>query len=85
MLVYALIGLCLVLVGIAGFQFSYLFVADRFQKERQKHLDKLEHRCAELTAQLDAADQVIAEQAARLETYGFKPDDEAWADVIEER
>jgi len=85
MLSYALIGLCLVLVGVAGLQFSYLFYADRLQRERRKHLERLERRCADLTTKLDVADQVIAEQAAQLASYGFKPDDEAWADVLEER
>jgi hypothetical protein len=85
MLLYALIGLCLVLVGVAGLQFSYLFYADRLQAERRKHLERLERRCAELTARLDAADDLIAEQASRLESYGLRSDDEAWADVIEER
>lgn len=84
MLMYALIALCLVLIGMVGLQFSYLFYADQLQKERRRHLARLEHRCEELSADLDAANRTIAEQASLLESFPTI-DDEAWADVIEER
>jgi len=85
MLMYALIGLCLVLIGVVGLQFSYLFYADRLQSERRRHLIRLEHQCEQLSAELDAANRTIEDQAARLDSYETETDDEAWADVIEER
>ena len=87
MLVYALIGLSLVLVGIAGLQFTYLFYVDRLYRERKKYLRSLEQGCARLTARLEKAEAKLAEQNALLETIypELGVDDETWADVIEER
>lgn len=76
MLMYALIGLSLVLVGIAGLQFAYLFYIEHVFRERQKYLQDLEQRYR-------AAKQRIAEQDELLTaTYVEKED---WAELIEER
>ena len=85
MFMYFLIGLCLVLVGVAGLQFTYLFYIDRLNHERRKYLKLLEHKCSNLAARLELAEQRIAEQDELLETVYHKKEDEAWADVIEER
>jgi hypothetical protein len=79
---YALIGLSLVLVGIAGLQFAYLFYIDRVYRERQKYLHDLELRHRDLNAQLIAARERIAEQDELLGTANLN---EEWAEVIEER
>lgn len=84
MLMYALIALSLVLVGIVGLQFTYLFWIDRVYRERRTYLKDLEHRYADLNARLRSAELRIADQAELLETLGYK-DSETWADVIEER
>ncbi len=87
MLLYALIGLSLVLVGIAGLQFTYLFWVDRLNRERRKHMHDLERRYARLAARLDAAEGRIAEQDELLKRLGHNDDsvEEAWADLIDER
>jgi hypothetical protein len=87
MLMYALIGLSLVLVGIAGLQFSYLFYADRLNKERRKRVAELEHICHDLKARLETAERRVAEQEELIESLQplTSKDDEVWADVIEER
>ena len=87
MLMYALIGLSLVLVGIAGLQFSYLFYADRLDRERRQHLIKLEHRCAALRSDLAAAQQKVVEQESLIRSLApdLVLDDEVWVDLIEER
>lgn len=85
MFMFFLIGLCLVLVGIAGLQFTYLFYIDRLNRERRKYLRALEHKCSDLAARLEQAGHRIAEQDELLETVYDKKEDEAWADVIEER
>lgn len=82
MLMYALIGLCLVLLGIAGLQFTYLFYIERIYKQRRAYLQQLEHKCSELTRRLDHAERRLAEQDDLL---GKFYQEEAWADVIEER
>lgn len=84
MLMYALIGLSLVLVGIVGLQFTYLFWIDRVYRERRKYLKDLENRYADLNSRLRSAELRMAEQAELLETLGYK-ETETWADVIEER
>ena len=79
MLMYALIGLLLVLVGIAGLQFTYLFYVNRLYGERRKYLQHLEDKCANLARRLESAERRVAEQKKLIK------DDEVWADVIEER
>lgn len=87
MLPFVLIGLSLVLLGIVGLQFMYLFYLDRVYRERKKYLQFLEHRSAQLTEQLRAADKHIAEQNELLEAAypEMKMKDEVWAEVIDER
>ena len=87
MFVFVLIGLCLVLLGIAGLEFTYLFYADRLDRERQKHLHALERRCGKLTEELDSAEVRIKEQSEFIAAMCPEnvADDEAWADVIEDR
>ena len=86
MLMYALIGLSLVLVGIVGLQFTYLFWIDRIYRERQKYLRDLEHRNALLVDRLGAAERRVAEKDDLRETIHPEVgiEDEIWAEVIEE-
>lgn len=84
MLMYALIGLSLVLVGIVGLQFTYLFWIDRIYRERRTYLKDLENRYADLGSRLRSAELRIEEQAELLTTLGYR-ETETWADVIEER
>ena len=79
MLVYVLIGLCLVLLGITGLQFTYLAYVDRLDRERRKYIKGLESKYAALSTRLASAEKRLAEQDALLTP------DEAWADVIEDR
>lgn len=87
MLMYFLIGLSLVLVGITGLQFTYLFWADRLNRERKKHLRDLEQKYANTLARLEDAERRIAEQDELLAAVysDSEKEDESWADVIEER
>lgn len=85
MLDYILIGLLLVLVGVAGLQFTYMFYLDRLDRERKKHVRYLERRNKRLTDQLESAENRLADQTAIIEKvypeYVFE--DELWADVID--
>ena len=56
MLMLVLIGLSLVLTGVAGLQFTYLFHADKMTRERRKHLKALEQKCVQLTRRLEAVE-----------------------------
>lgn len=86
MLYYVLIVLCLSLLGVAGFQLTYMFYLDRLDRERKKRITELEQRCKRLYAKLDAAERRIEEQEEVIENlevlHGLH--EEAWADVIEE-
>jgi hypothetical protein len=87
MLLYGLIGLSLVLVGIVGLQFTYMFYLERLHVERKKYLSQLEKKCIGLTEKLDAADRRIAEQRELIEQVypEMAATDEVWAEVIEDR
>jgi hypothetical protein len=83
MLMYALIGISLVLVGVAGLQFMYMFYIDRVYRERRKYMQALEQKCAGLSAKLSDAELRIAEQDRVLASLKMPvKDDEIWADVI---
>jgi hypothetical protein len=81
MLMYALIGISLVLLGVAGLQFTYMFYIDRVYRERKKYMQELEQKCLRLSKQLEKAERRLAEQDAILFVI-TESDDEAWADVI---
>jgi hypothetical protein len=80
---YALIGISLVLVGVAGLQFTYMFYIDRVYRERCKYLQALEHKCTGLSAKLEDAEKRVAEQDRLLAVFTARTkDEEVWADVI---
>lgn len=85
MLMYSLIGLSLVLLGIVGLQFTYMFWVERMYKERRSYLRELEGKYARQSARLAEAERRIAEQNDLLESIYPERNEEVWADVIEER
>ncbi len=84
MLLYALICLCLALLGVAGLQFLYMFYIERLDRERKKRLHELEVRCRNLTARLEEAEQRIARQQDLINEFYEESGEEVWADVIDE-
>ncbi len=87
MIMYLLIGLSLVLIGIVGLQFTYLFYVDRLDRERKKYIRSLEKKCLALGKELDEASRQIKEQKALMPVHYAESmtEDEVWADVIEDR
>ena len=86
MLLYFLIGLSLVLLGIAGLQFTYLFYVDRILKERKHYLHTVEQKCQRLTNKLEEAERQIAHQNDLLASMSPETrEDELWAAVIDDR
>jgi len=83
MLSYILIGLSLSLFGLAGLQFFYLNYLERIDRSRKAHLREMEHQRKYLEQRLAEAESRIAEQDRILEDYVEQ--EEAWAEVIEER
>ena len=84
MLPFVLIGVSLVLLGVVGLQFMYLFYLDTVFRERKKYLHQLERRSDQLSQQLEAANKKIAEQNELLEAAYPRTLDEVWAEVIDE-
>ena len=87
MFTFFLIGLLLVLTGLAGLQFTYLFYFDRIDRERKKHIRSLESRAEKLAERVEMAERRVDELSAVVQRYApeYKMDDESWADVIEDR
>jgi hypothetical protein len=87
MLLYVLIGLSLVLLGVAGLQFTYLFYVDRVLAERKHYLRSVEQKCLRLTNKLEAAERQIAHQNELLASLSpdLRVEDEVWADLIDDR
>ena len=84
MLTYVLIGLSFALVGVAGLQLMYLFYMDRVMRERKLNIRDLERTNKRLTKQLEAAEEKVAMQRARIQTiFPDELEDETWADVID--
>ena len=86
MLLYVLIGLCLALAGVAGLQLMYLFYLDRLDKQRKLHVHRLEAECKRLAKRLAETENELGMKNEILAVAypGFE-DEEAWADVIDER
>ena len=86
MLVYVLIGLCLSLAGVAGLQLMYMFYIDRLDKERKKRIHELEVEYRRLSARLAEAESELEMKSEMLAVaYPEYEDEEAWADLIDER
>lgn len=82
---YALICISLILLGVAGLQFTYMFYVERLYSERRKYLQDLEYRYARLTARLEYAERRITEQQDMITMLtGEEFVEEDWEDIIEE-
>lgn len=86
MLLYVLIGLSLSLAGVAGLQLMYMFYLDRIDKERKKRVHELEIENKRLSARLAEAESELEIKNEMLTVaYPEYEDEEAWADLIDER
>ncbi|HUR98459.1 MAG TPA: hypothetical protein VMZ26_10380 [Pyrinomonadaceae bacterium] len=86
MLLYVLIGLSLSLAGVAGLQLMYLFYLDRLDKQRKRHVHQLEAECRRLASLLVEAERELKVKTELISVaYPDFEDEEAWADVIEDR
>jgi hypothetical protein len=87
MFTYALIGLCLVLVGFVGLQLTYMFYIEKLYKMRIEHTRLLEREAKMLRLKVGFLEGKLAEKNALLEKYGIENEvsDEVWADILEDR
>ena len=85
-MLYVLIGLCLSLAGIAGLQLMYMFYLDRIDKERKKRVHALEIEVRRLSNLLSQTERDLKAKSDLLAiAYPEFEDEEAWADVIDDR
>ena len=87
MMVFVLIGVSLTMASFAGLQFFYLFYLERVANEHKRRIRELEGHCKFLSKRLNEAESQLIEQNEVLETFyeEFEDEEEAWADVIDER
>ncbi len=86
MLLYVLIGLCLSLAGVAGLQLMYLFYLDRLDRQRKRHVHQLQLECRRLSNLLTDTERELKVKTELVAVaYPEFEDEEAWADLIEER
>ena len=88
---YFLIGVVVVLAGVAALQLFYMGYLERLGKDHRRRISELEKHCAHLSRRLHDAEDNIAQQAGviqSMENYDddepIQEDEEIWADVIEE-
>ena len=85
-MLYVLIGLCLSLAGVAGLQLMYMFYLDRIDRQRKKHVHDLELQCRRLASRLvEVENELKMKNDILAVAYPEFEDEEAWADVIDER
>lgn len=85
-MLYALIGLSLLLASLTGMQFLYMFYLDSVHKQRKARLRELETRCLSLSKRLRELEARVGEQTELLGAfYEETEEEELWADVIDER
>ncbi len=86
MLVFVLIGLSLILLGVVGLQFTYMFYIERMNAERRKHMQTLERRANHLNQKLEEAQKQIADQDRLIKAAypAMTNTEEIWAEVIDE-
>jgi len=85
-MLYVLIGLSLSLAGVAGLQLMYMLYLERIDNERKKRVHELELECRRLQNKLADAESELKSKSEMLAVaYPEFEDEEAWADVIEDR
>lgn len=90
-MLFFLILLCLILLGVAGLQFSYMFYMDRMDRERKKRLNDLEKHCKTLKQRLAVSESRLREKEALLLNLGTNEETdlseselEMWDDILED-
>jgi 16S rRNA C1402 (ribose-2'-O) methylase RsmI len=93
MAIYFLMGVTIVLAGVAGLQLFYLGYLERLGKEQKRRITELEKHSAHLSRRLADAEDNLAHQAEMIQSMEYYEDDdivvvpedeEIWADVIED-
>ena len=90
MAIYFLVGVSIVLAGVAGLQLFYLGYLERLGKEQKRRITELEKHCAHLSRRLTEAEDNLTQQAEIIQSLEYyeeaatEEEEEVWADVIDE-
>ena len=92
MAIYFLVGVAIVLAGVAGLQLFYLGYLERLGKEQKRRISELEKHCAHLSRRLNQAEDNLTQQAEIIQAMEYYENEEEeiieeediWADVIED-
>jgi len=91
MTTYFLIGVVVVLAGVAALQLFYMGYLERLGKQHRRRITELEKHCAHLSRRLNDAEDNLAHQAEIIQALEYYEEDEViveeeevWADVIED-
>ena len=92
MAIYFLMGVTIVLAGVAGLQLFYLGYLERVGKEQKRRITELEKHSTRLSRRLNEAEDALTQQAEMIQAMEYYEDEdvvvleeeEVWADVIED-
>lgn len=94
MAIYFLMGVTIILAGVAGLQFFYMGYLEKQTKDQKRRINELEKHTRHLSGRLSDAEDSILRHAEMIQTleyfdeeeeFAAVPDEEeVWADVIEE-
>jgi Tfp pilus assembly protein PilN len=92
MAIYFLMGVTIVLAGVAGLQLFYLGYLERVGKEQKRRITELEKHSSRLSRRLNEAEDALIQQAEMIQAMEYYEDEdvvvleeeEVWADVIED-
>jgi hypothetical protein len=92
MAIYFLMGVTIVLAGVAGLQLFYMGYLERLSKEQRRRINELEKQCSIVSRRLTNAEDTLAHQADVIQSMEYYDDapviaapeeEEVWADVID--
>ena len=90
MTIYLLVGVVIVLAGVAALQLFYMGYLERLGKEQRRRIGELEKHCTHLSRRLNDAEDSLAHQAEIIQAMEYYEEDEViaeeeevWADVID--
>lgn len=89
MTIYFLVGITVVLSGVAALQLFYMGYLERISKRQASRINELEKYCIRLAKRVNAAEDTLIHQADLINSIEYIDDDvteeeDVWADVIED-
>ena len=90
MTIYFLVGITVVLSGVAALQLFYTGYLERISKRQASRINELEKYCIRLSKRVNATEDTLLHQADLINSIEYMDDEmivgeeDIWADVIED-